>query len=150
MLYIKKWTGQTAYSWRKSRLFLTTRNSATTREVRDRVVSWTFRDAIELSVSGHSPTEGQSFGVASVIMLNLPTQLTCLRSDLSNYLFPIKNRIRNSKFYFINYFYFVIIIFMNYCYWLLFRTIFLPYCPVTEKPFEGVVIKRCVYVTVIN
>ena len=43
--------------------------------------------------------------------LNLPTQLTCLRRDLSNYLFPIKNRIRNSKFYFIHYFYFVIIIF---------------------------------------
>ena len=82
--------------------------------------------------------------------LNLPTQLTCLRSDLSNYLFSNKNRIRNSKFYFIHYFYFVIIIFMNYCYWPLFLTIFLPYCPVTEKPFKGVVIKVCVYVTVIN
>ena len=78
------------------------------------------------------------------------TQLTCLRSDLSNYFFPIKNRIGNSKYYFIHYFYFVIIIFMNYCYWVLFLTIFLPYCPVTEKLFEGVVIKVCVYVTIIN
>ena len=41
-----------------------------------------------------------------MIMLNLQTQLTYLRRDLSNYLFPIKNRIRNSKFYFINHFYF--------------------------------------------
>ena len=60
-----------------------------------------------------------------------------LISDLSNYPFPIKNRIRNSKFYFIHYFYFVIILFINYCYLFLFLTIFLPYCPVTYKPFEG-------------
>lgn len=51
----------------------------------DRVVSCTFRDAIELSVSGPSPTEGQTgFGMASVIMLNLLIQSTCLKSDLSN------------------------------------------------------------------
>ena len=30
----------------------------------------------QLSVSGPSPTKGQSFGMASVIMLNLLTQLT--------------------------------------------------------------------------
>ena len=62
------WAGKTAYCWRKSRLFFRKRNIATTREAQDRVVSWTFRDAIELSVSVHSPTEGWSFGVASVII----------------------------------------------------------------------------------
>ena len=68
------WAGQTAFSWRKSLLFFTTRNIATTREVRDRVVSWTFRDAIELSVSGQSPTRGVSFGMASVIIGTLSIQ----------------------------------------------------------------------------
>ena len=58
-----------------------------TREVRDRVVSWAFRDAIGLLVSAPSLTEGQSFGMASVIMLNLMTKLTCLKSDLPNYFF---------------------------------------------------------------
>ena len=62
------WAGKTAYCWRKSRLFFRKRNIATTREAQDRVVSWTFRDAIDLSVSGHSPTEGWSFGMASVII----------------------------------------------------------------------------------
>ena len=44
---------------------------ATIREARDRVVGWAFRDAIELLVSGNSPTEGWSFGVASVIIETL-------------------------------------------------------------------------------
>ena len=69
------------------------RNSADvakfTRKVRDRVVSWAFRDAIGLLVGAPSLTEGQSFGMASVIMLNLMTKLTCLKSDLSNYFFSI-------------------------------------------------------------
>ena len=30
------------------------------------------------------------------------------------------------------------------------KTGFLPYYPVNEKPFEGVAIKVCVYITVIN
>ena len=67
------------------------RNSADvakfTREVRIRGVSWAFRDAIGLLVSAPSLTEGQSFGMASVIMLNLMTKLTCLKSDLPNYFF---------------------------------------------------------------
>ena len=67
------------------------RNSADvakfTREVRIRGVSWAFRDAIGLLVSAPSLTEGQSFGMASVIMLNLMTKLTCLESDLPNYFF---------------------------------------------------------------
>ena len=61
-------------------------------EARDRVVSWTFRHAIDLSVNGPSFTEGQNgFGMASVIMLNLLIQSTCLKSILSNYFFPINN-----------------------------------------------------------
>ena len=53
-------------------------------EVRDKVVSWTFWDAMELLVSDPSPTQGQTFEMAWVILLNQLTQLTFLLSNAEN------------------------------------------------------------------